>query len=282
MDHGSDKKEEKYDLNIGKKRKSGRPKNSKNKPEIEDDFVPEDRELESIVQEINENPDPTKRSLRQRSKKITSEEENSDLDDSFLNSKNEKPTLQKKSKVAISQDLDQFSDFESSVDLKTEILPENSVQVDFGVQTTKFTLPWDDMFELQNYLHFCCGICEFKSRKGIEFRTHLDENHNLQKIETIVDFKGEDEKYEIEDDQLNDVDYYCPSPHSGAVHIFPDFLKMSFISIYSITITCYCTLLSIRSNFFGIIAVTTDYGRLMKPFFIEIFNFWAWTDNLDR
>ena len=126
MDHGSDKKEEKYDLNIGKKRKSGRPKNSKNKPEIEDDFVPEDRELESIVQEINENPDPTKRSLRQRSKKITSEEENSDLDDSFLNSKNEKPTLQKKSKVAISQDLDQFSDFESSVELKTEILPENS------------------------------------------------------------------------------------------------------------------------------------------------------------
>ena len=27
-------------------------------------------------------------------------------------------------------------------------------------------------------------------------------------------------------------------------------------------------------------AETTDYGRSMKPFFIEISNFWAWADNL--
>ena len=26
----------------------------------------------------------------------------------------------------------------------------------------------------------------------------------------------------------------------------------------------------------------TDYGRPMKPFFIEIQNFWAWADNLGR
>ena len=26
----------------------------------------------------------------------------------------------------------------------------------------------------------------------------------------------------------------------------------------------------------------TDYGRPMKPFFIEIPNFWAWVDNLSR
>ena len=26
----------------------------------------------------------------------------------------------------------------------------------------------------------------------------------------------------------------------------------------------------------------TDYGRPMKPFFIEIPIFWAWADNLDR
>ena len=45
----------------------------------------------------------------------------------------------------------------------------------------------------------------------------------MQKIETMVDFVEEDEKYEIEDDQLNDVDYYCPSPHSGAFHIFLDY-----------------------------------------------------------
>ena len=28
--------------------------------------------------------------------------------------------------------------------------------------------------------------------------------------------------------------------------------------------------------------VSTDYGRSMKPFFIKIPNFWAWTDNLGR
>ena len=229
MDHGSEiKKVEKNYSNNGKKRKSGRPKNSKNKPKIEEDFSPEDRELESLVQEIRKNPESEKRSLRQRSKNLIMDEENSDfgdldelpdLDDSFLDPKIEKSTSRNKSKLAISQD--QFSSFETSVDLKTEILSENNVQVDFGVQTTKFTLPWDDMFELQNYLQFCCGICEYKTRKGIEFRTHLDENHNVQKIETMVDFVDEDEKYEIGDDQLNDVDYYCPSPHSGAFHNFP-------------------------------------------------------------
>ena len=26
----------------------------------------------------------------------------------------------------------------------------------------------------------------------------------------------------------------------------------------------------------------TDYGRPMKPFFIEILNFWAWADKLGR
>ena len=45
----------------------------------------------------------------------------------------------------------------------------------------------------------------------------------MQKIEKIVDFVEEDEKYEIEDDQLNDVDYYWPSPHSGAFRIFLDY-----------------------------------------------------------
>ena len=105
-------------------------------------------------------------------------DELSDLDDSFMDPKIEKPTARNKSKLAISQD--QFSSFETSVDLKTEILSENNqVQVDFGVQTTKFTLPWDDMFELQDYLQFCCGICEYKTRKGIEFRTHLGGLHVL-------------------------------------------------------------------------------------------------------
>ena len=27
---------------------------------------------------------------------------------------------------------------------------------------------------------------------------------------------------------------------------------------------------------------TTDYGRPMKPFFIEIQNFWTWADNLSK
>ena len=53
----------------------------------------------------------------------------------------------------------------------------------------------------------------------------------MQKIETTVDFVEEDEKYEIEDDQLNDVDYYCPSPHSGAFHIFLDYYWNYFYRI---------------------------------------------------
>ena len=70
MDHGSEmKKDEKnYSSNGKKRKKSGRPKNSKNKPKIEEDFSPEDRELESLVQEIIKNPESEKRSLRQRSK----------------------------------------------------------------------------------------------------------------------------------------------------------------------------------------------------------------------
>ena len=69
MDHGSEiRKDEKSYSNSEKKRKSGRPKNSKNKPKIEEDFSPEDRELESLVQEIIINPESEKRSLRQRSK----------------------------------------------------------------------------------------------------------------------------------------------------------------------------------------------------------------------
>ena len=69
MDHGSEmKKDEKNYSSNGKRRKSGRPKNSKNKPKIEEDFSPEDRDLESLVQEIIKNPESEKRSLRQRSK----------------------------------------------------------------------------------------------------------------------------------------------------------------------------------------------------------------------
>ena len=30
------------------------------------------------------------------------------------------------------------------------------------------------------------------------------------------------------------------------------------------------------------IDATTDYGRLLKPFFIKIPNFWAWANNLGR
>ena len=60
--------DEKSYSNSEKKRKSGRPKNSKNKPKIEEDFSPEDRELESLVQELIKNPESEKRSLRQRSK----------------------------------------------------------------------------------------------------------------------------------------------------------------------------------------------------------------------
>ena len=69
MDHGSEmKKDEKNYSSNGKKRKSGRPKNSKNKAKMEEDFSPEDRELESLVQELIKNPESEKRSLRQRSK----------------------------------------------------------------------------------------------------------------------------------------------------------------------------------------------------------------------
>ena len=32
----------------------------------------------------------------------------------------------------------------------------------------------------------------------------------------------------------------------------------------------------------GQVLDTTDYGRSMKSFFIEIPNFWAWADNLGR
>ena len=71
MDHGSEMKKDEINYSSnGKRRKSGRPKNSKNKPKIEEDFSPEaeDRELESHVQEIIKNPESEKRSLRQRSK----------------------------------------------------------------------------------------------------------------------------------------------------------------------------------------------------------------------
>ena len=70
MDHGSEiRKDEKSYSNSEKKRKSGRPKNSKNKPKIEEDFSPEDRELESLVQELIKSPESEKRSLRQRRSK---------------------------------------------------------------------------------------------------------------------------------------------------------------------------------------------------------------------
>ena len=71
MDHGSEvKKDKKNYSNNGKKGKSGRPKNSKNKPKIEDDFSPEDRELESLVQERIKDPESEQSSLRQRSKNL--------------------------------------------------------------------------------------------------------------------------------------------------------------------------------------------------------------------
>ena len=84
MDHGSEiRKDEKSYSNSEKKRKSGRPKNSKNKPKIEEDFSPEDRELESLVQEIIINPESEKRSLRQRSKNRVSVQGVKSLGDHF-------------------------------------------------------------------------------------------------------------------------------------------------------------------------------------------------------
>ena len=37
----------------------------------------------------------------------------------------------------------------------------------------------------------------------------------------------------------------------------------------------------IKQKYLDQLANTTDYGRPMKPFFIEIQNFWAWADKLD-
>ena len=31
-----------------------------------------------------------------------------------------------------------------------------------------------------------------------------------------------------------------------------------------------------------VLAVSTDYGRPMKPFFIEIQNFWAWAEKIEQ
>ena len=84
MDHGSEvKKDKKNYSNNGKKGKSGRPKNSKNKPKIEDDFSPEDRELESLVQERIKDPESEQSSLRQRSKNRVSVQGVKSLGDHF-------------------------------------------------------------------------------------------------------------------------------------------------------------------------------------------------------
>ena len=64
--------------------------------------------------------------------------------------------------------------------------------------------------------------------------------------------------------------------------VFIDFLNLAMLSFY------WKNYLSILSSsavalFYGnCIYYNPDYGRPMKPFFIEIPNFWAWTDNLGR
>ena len=73
----------------------------------------------------------------------------------------------------------------------------------------KFKIPWNDIFDLQEYLHFCCTKCDYKSQEGQDFRTHLDETHE-EKLKVDHDEFLEDEKYEI-DNEMNDVDY-CQSP----------------------------------------------------------------------
>ena len=58
-----------------------------------------------------------------------------------------------------------------------------------------------------------------------------------------------------------------------------------FINQKSITTCMTCKKMhlngDIRIRSFGM-GCCTDYGRSMKPFFIEIQNFWAWADKLSR
>ena len=51
----------------------------------------------------------------------------------------------------------------------------------------EFKIPWNDIFDLQEYLHFCCTKCDYKSQEGQEFRTHLDETHE-EKLKDDLDW----------------------------------------------------------------------------------------------
>ena len=60
--------------------------------------------------------------------------------------------------------------------------------------------------------------------------------------------------------------------HTSTYYFFLVFCHCHFV-------LCYLLLPKLPTN---VLSVNTDYGRPMKPFFIEIPNFWAWTDNLGR
>lgn len=56
---------------------------------------------------------------------------------------------------------------------------------DRGIQTKLKEIKLDvkEMIGLQKFIFYCCEKCEYKSREGTEFKTHLDDNHNEVKDE---------------------------------------------------------------------------------------------------
>ena len=69
----------------------------------------------------------------------------------------------------------------------------------------------EDWPHLKDYLYFCCDYCQFKCEKGLEFETHLNENHN-EPQEDANDIIDIDEKFLIPeriDEKVRNLEIEC-------------------------------------------------------------------------
>ena len=105
--------------------------------------------------------------------------------------------------------------------------------MDASVQTVKIIDVKDEMRDLQQYIYYCCDQCEFKSKEGMMFKLHLDENHNDIKpcLDELYTNAGD---YENDPDITNNLIALeclkCPLNFENDVDEFIDHMKSSHVN----------------------------------------------------
>lgn len=106
----------------------------------------------------------------------------------------------------------EINKYNGSSGLTTKLKPNQAKKstqtVGLKVQDQSVQTAFEVVKALQDYIHYCCDQCDYKSKEGTDFQTHLDDSHEVKEdpSEDYLDdshYDGFDQVYETVDEPID-------------------------------------------------------------------------------